>query len=184
MNALRISSVFEKRRRLFLPIMIVVLLVAMIASGYATMKWVHYDIGALNIKQTYSVVAYPKNLWERTHMMISNPGQSARPHFGALSMGGGIMLVLMSLRGLFYWWPIHSIGFVVAESWCIKQLWFSFLLGWLTKVLILKFGSGQILRGARIFFLAVIITEIAVVGISTIVSFLTGVPTGYVFLSL
>lgn len=50
--------------------------------------------------------------------------------------------------------------------------------GWLTKVMILKFGSGGMLRGARTFFLAVIITEIAVVGVSTIVSFVTGVPTG------
>jgi len=40
------------------------------------------------------------------------------------------------------------------------------------------------LRSARTFFLAVIITEIAVVGISTIVSFITGTPMGYVFLSL
>jgi hypothetical protein len=184
MNAMRISSVFERHRRLFLPIMVIALLAGTAAAGYSTLKWVHYDIGALNIKQTYSVIMYPTNLFNRTHQMIANPAQSANPDFWGLGFGGGIMLALMVLRGLFYWWPVHPLGFVVAESWCIKQLWFSFLLAWLTKALILKFGSGGMLRGARTFFLAVIITEIAVVGVSTIVSFITGVPTGYVFLSL
>ncbi len=184
MNAMRISAVFEKHRRLFLPIMLSALLVGMIASGYSTMRWVFYDVGALNIKQTYSVLHYPTRIFERTHMMIDSPGLSARPHYGALSIGAGLMFALMALRRSFYWWPIHSLGFVVAESWCIKQLWFSFLLAWLVKALILKFGSGGLLRSARTFFLAVIITEIAVVGVTTFVSMLTGVRTGYIFLSL
>ena len=76
-----------------------------------------------------------------------------------------------------------ALGFVVASSWCMKQLWFSFLLGWLTKALILKFGSGGVLRGARTFFLGVIIAESAMVGITTFFSLLTGVRTGYIFLS-
>jgi hypothetical protein len=184
MNALRISAVFERRRRLFLPVMVLVLLVAMVVSGYSTLRWVFYDVGALNIKQPYSVNMYPTQTFERAHMMIANPSRSARPHYGALSIGAGIMFALMALRRTLYWWPIHSLGFVVAESWCIKQLWFSFLLAWLAKVTILKFGGGGMLRSARTFFLAVIITEIAVVGISTIVSFVTGTPMGYVFLSL
>ncbi len=183
MNSLRISSVFEKHRRLFLPVVLVALLVGMAASGYSTLRWVYYDVGALNVQQTHSVLAYPIWLFERTHMIISKPGQSAQPSFGGLGMGAGIMFVLMLLRGLFYWWPIHSLGFVVCESWCMTQLWFSFLLGWLAKASILKFGSGGTLRGARQFFLGVIVAEISVVGITTFVSLLTGVRTGYIFLS-
>ena len=93
------------------------------------------------------------------------------------------MLVLMTMRMAFYWWPIHALGFLVASSWCIRQLWFSFFLGWLAKVGILKFGSGQTLRNARTFFIGVIVAEIAVVGICTFVSLLTGVRFGYIFLS-
>ena len=56
-------------------------------------------------------------------------------------------------------------------------------MGWLAKASILKFGSGGTLRGARQFFLGVIVAEISVVGITTFVSLLTGVRTGYIFLS-
>ena len=36
MNALRISSVFERHRRWFLPAMLAALVAAMLASGYST----------------------------------------------------------------------------------------------------------------------------------------------------
>ncbi|MCK4376491.1 MAG: hypothetical protein KAX19_14235 [Candidatus Brocadiae bacterium] len=183
MNSLRISSVFQKHRRLFLPIMLTALLVGMIASGYSTMRWVYYEHGALNIPNTHSTKWYPIYMFNRTHAMIANPGQSAQPHYGAMGFGAGLMFALIALRSTFYWWPIHSLGIVVASSWCMRQLWFSFLLGWLAKVLILKFGSGGILRGARTFFLGVIIAESTMVGISTFVSLLTGIRTGYIFLS-
>lgn len=183
MTSLRISSVFEKHRRLLLPAMLVSLMVGLVVAGYSTMRWVYYSHGALNIPNTYSSVYRATITFDTAHSMIANPGQSARPHAWAMGIGGAIMTVMMVLRGTFYWWPIHSLGFVVAESWCIKQLWFSFLLGWLAKVTILKFAGGGTLRGARMFFLGVIIAESAMVGITTFVSLLTGVTFGYIFLS-
>ncbi len=183
MNALRISSVFERHRRWFLPAMVTALLAAMVASGYSTLKWVYYDVGALNVKNTHSVIYHPQQTFNRVHAMISDPVRSAQPHYGALTLGAGLMLFLTVMRGTFYWWPIHALGFLVASSWCIRQLWFSYLLGWLAKVCVLKFGSGQTLRTARTFFIGVIVAEIANVGICTFVSLLTGVRFGYVFLS-
>jgi hypothetical protein len=135
------------------------------------------------VKSTHSVLYHPEITFNRVHAMISDPARSAQPHYGALVLGSGLMLVLMVMRGTFYWWPIHALGFLVASSWCIRELWFSFLLGWLAKVCVLKFGTGQTLRTARTFFIGVIIAEIAVAGICTFISLLTGVRFGYVFLS-
>jgi hypothetical protein len=183
MNSLRIASVFEKHRRLLLPAMLTALAVGMMAAGYSTLRWVFYDHGALNIANTYGSQYRALRTFNTAHDMIANPGRSARPEYGALCWGTGLMSVLMLMRGTFYWWPVHSLGFAIASSWCVRQLWFSFLLGWLAKASILKFGSGEILRGARMFFLGVIIAESAVIGITTFVSLLTGVKFGYVFLS-
>jgi hypothetical protein len=71
----------------------------------------------------------------------------------------------------------------MAASWSSRELWFSFLLGWLAKVLIMNLGGGRMLRQARHFFVGVIITETVMVGLATFVSLLTGVRTGPVFLS-
>jgi len=182
-NAFRISSVFRRGRRLLLPVILVTLLVGMVASGYSTLRWVYYRDGALNIPNTHSTNYYPRYMFNKVDTMLSNPTQVPDPSYGGLIMGAGLMFALTALRTTFYWWPIHPLGLAVASSWCATQLYFSFLLGWLTKVSILKFAGGHVLRSARKFFLGVIVAESAVIGVSTFVSLLTGVRIGYVFLS-
>ena len=182
LNALRIWSVFEKRRRLFLPIMIIALAVGLAAAAYSSLQWVYYDRGALNVPIGSSHVYHMTNLFNGMHTMISKPWQGATVKWGGLSSGVVGMVVLMVLRGTFYWWPINALGFAIAMSWCTRELWFSFLLGWLAKAVILKFGGGQTLRGGRQFFLGVIIGESLTIGGSTLMSLLTGVRTGPIFL--
>ncbi len=182
LNALRISSVFEKRRRMFLPIMLVTLAVALVTATYSSLKWVYYDRGALNVPIGSSHVYHMTRLYNGVNTMISKPWQGARPRWGGLVTGVAGMAVLMVLRGTFYWWPINPLGFAITMSWCTRELWFSFLLGWLAKALILKFGGGQTLRGGRQFFLGVIIGESLIICASTLMSLLTGVRSGPIFL--
>lgn len=92
------------------------------------------------------------------------------------------MAALLGLRAVLYWWPVHLLGFAVAVWWCTRELWCSFLLGWLARTLTLKMG-GNALRHGRSFFLGVIIGEATMVGLATFGSPLTGVRTGVVFLS-
>jgi len=182
-NAFRISSIFRRGRRWLVPIILITLLVAMVASGYSTLRWVYFDRGALNIPNIHSTKDYPLSLFNRVHAMLVNPTQVAGPSYGGMFLGAGLMFALTILRSTFYWWPIHPLGLAVASSWSATQLYFSFFLGWLTKVLILKFAGGHVLRGARAFFLGVIVAESSVIGISTLVSLLTNVRIGYIFLS-
>jgi hypothetical protein len=183
MNSLMISSVFEKRRRWFLGAMLAALLVALPTAGYASMKWVYYRHGGLNLPASPGNIGAWTGTFETIHLMISSPSQSAHVSYPGLVSGLAVMGVLMILRGKFYWWPVHPLGFAMAASWSSRELWFSFLLGWLAKVLIMNLGGGRMLRQARHFFVGVIITETVMVGLATFVSLLTGVRTGPVFLS-
>ena len=115
--------------------------------------------------------------------MIANPGRSARPHWYALSGGALAMTALMALRHTFHWWPVHPLGLALATPWPVQELWFCFFLGWLTKTCILKFGTGGVLRGARVFFVGVIVAETVQVGLTTLYSLLSGLRFGLVFLS-
>jgi hypothetical protein len=184
MNVMRISSVFEKRRRLLVPALICALAVALVTSGYSTLHNVHYDLGTANSKDSiHSGGRVPLRTYNNSHNWIANPARSAQPHWVALAMGSVGMASLMLLRWAFYWWPVHPLGLALATPWPMMELWFCFLLGWLTKVCILKFGSGGILRGARTFFVGVIVAETTQVGITTLISLLTDVRFGQVFLS-
>ena len=181
MNALRIASVFERGRRFFLPAMLAALAVALVAAGYSSLRWVYYKEGALNLANTYAITWHSLRAYNVAHSMIANPA-ATQPHYVALFSGAGLMVLLLGMRGAFYWWPINPLGVLLAASWAITPLWFNFLMGWLAKVSVLAFGSGGALRSARSFFLGVIAGETAMVGLSTFFSLLTGIRIGYIFM--
>jgi len=179
-NALRVASVFEKHRRLFLPVMMISLVVAVVVCGKFTLD-AYYRVGGLNTANAYGMVGLPTATLDTAHKMIDNPAKSAEPHFGALVLGAVVMFTVTVMRAHFYWWPLHSLGFLMANTWPARNLWFPFLLGWLIKVVVMKFGGGGMLRTLRNFFLGVIMTEAALVGISTILGFM-GIKVGNLFL--
>jgi len=62
---------------------------------------------------------------------------------------------------------------LACNSWHAHRLWFPFLLGWLTKASIMKFSGGQMLRAVRYFFIAFIITEVFISGVSALICTVT-----------
>ncbi len=179
-NALRISSVFRRRRRWFLPVMLLALAAAMLAGTWATLR-VYYGKGGLNTPNVYGTVNLPVYTLRTAHQAIESPATAADPHFGAFALGGAVMFAATAMRAHFPWWPVHSLGFLMCSSYPAHHLWLSFLLGWLAKRGVLAFGSGRTLRQARRFWMGVIIAEASAVGLTTIIG-LWGVRFGPLFL--
>jgi len=63
---------------------------------------------------------------------------------------------------------------VSCSSWHANRLWLPFVVGWLTKVSIMEFSGGRLLRDARFFFIALIIVEAFADGVSTVVRTISG----------
>jgi hypothetical protein len=143
------------------------LFVAYFVSG-ASMLYVEYNHGVtLDAMQTA-----PLNPWATEAGIKSytlNPTQTYLPpntgpnevhsraaHFG---FGFGLVSILSILRLRFAWWPLHPVGFLIAYGWPIKNIWFSLFVGWLIKVLIVRLGGTDLFRGARNFFIGLIIGE-------------------------
>jgi len=180
-NALRIASAIDRHRRLLFPAMMISLIVAIAVCSWSTL-YVYYSVGGLGLPNNYGTVSLPKTTLQYASEMISGSMRTTQPHFGALSLGAGIMLFLTFMRARFYWWPIHALGFLIGSTWPAQNLWFPFLLGWLTKVVILKFCGGGTLRGARRFFMGVIIGESFAIGVSTLLGLVARVKLGFIFL--
>lgn len=54
------------------------------------------------------------------------------------------VLLFAFLRRRFVWWPLHPIVFVVLGTYQSNTMAFSFLLGWLLKVLVVRYGGGKL----------------------------------------
>jgi len=171
-HAFRISEVFEKRRRLLLPAMVVSLLVAIIASSW-TMLNMAYSEGAANFGDTWGEMDNPSSIFWTAHQMAQSPEQAFPARW--LPFGVGIVLTafVMFMRARFYWWPVHAIGLLAFSNWIMDRLWVPFLLGWLVKVSLMRFSTGRAVRQARFFFIGLIIEESFVGGVSTVVRTLT-----------
>jgi hypothetical protein len=69
------------------------------------------------------------------------------------------VLALSLLRQTFVWWPFHPIGYVLAGTPSMDYMWCPFFLGWLIKLVILRYGGIRIYRQALPFFLGLILGD-------------------------
>jgi len=80
-----------------------------------------------------------------------------------LACGGAMTYTLMWARGHFLWFPFHPLGLLMCLSYPSQRLWMSIFLGWLCKVLILRFGGSDTYRKAIPAFLGLVLGEVAMV---------------------
>jgi uncharacterized protein DUF6784 len=91
-------------------------------------------------------------------------------------MGAGalITLALAALRSRFAWWPFHPVGFALGNSFEMDLLWCQFLVGWLCKVVSLRYGGVQAYRAALPFFIGLILGDYVIASLWTILGSMTG----------
>ncbi len=172
-NAFRISDVFKPaKRRLLVPILMVAFLVALLCGTWTSLNTA-YRMGGANYSDWWAQTAEPKWRMDSAQRIIKQGSAAAKAYPKSLLLGAGGMTFFMYMRARFYWWPIHAIGLLSCHSWHAHRLWFPFLLGWLCKMGIMKLFGGGKLRQARYFFIALIVAEASVGGISTLVRTVT-----------
>jgi len=86
---------------------------------------------------------------------------------------GGLaaMLALSFLRFRFTRFPLHPVLLVVAGSYSSQLMWYSFLVGWFVKMLIVKFGGGSVYRRLKPLFIGLIAGNLFMVGVSVVIRF-------------
>jgi len=80
-------------------------------------------------------------------------------HAVFFAIGAILSGALAILRLRYVAWPLHPIGLLLCSSYAIEVGWFSIFLGWLAKVLIVRFGGINLYRQARLFFIGLIVGE-------------------------
>ncbi|HEV7300125.1 MAG TPA: DUF6785 family protein [Tepidisphaeraceae bacterium] len=183
-NALRIADVAEYDRPnrgqgygLF-ACMVLALVVGFVVAGASTL-WVEYSYatplgrGSTNLLNHYAVDITPvSQVLDPTAAFIAPNNGPKDSHNHLVYAGLGVVLVgaLSMLRLRFVAWPLHPIGFLMAFGYPLKRIWFSILLGWLAKVMIVKFGGSEMFKTARPVFIGLIVGEAAAASFWLVVS--------------
>jgi hypothetical protein len=90
-------------------------------------------------------------------------------HFG---IGAGVTGALQTAALRFSGWPFLPVGYLVSATWYLYISWFSILLGWLCKSLILKYGGASLYQQGRPFFIGIIFGEALAMGFWLLVTLL------------
>ena len=85
-------------------------------------------------------------------------------------------LFLVRMRALFWWFPFHPFGYAMRGSWSMIVLWFTFLVGWFFKALVMRWGGRRLYMATRPIALGLILGEFVAAIFWTIISTLAGVP--------
>jgi len=57
-------------------------------------------------------------------------------------------------------WPLHPVGLLVLGSWYVRRAVASIFIGWLLKILILRYGGARLFRQVTPFFLGLIVGDV------------------------
>ena len=82
------------------------------------------------------------------------------------------------MRMKFFWSPFHPAAYAaVCGSWAVNYIWFTLLVAWGLKLVLLKYGGRNAHRKAMPFFLGLILGQFTVGSLWTILGMVFNIPT-------
>ncbi|MCS7223437.1 MAG: hypothetical protein NZ959_02585 [Armatimonadetes bacterium] len=100
--------------------------------------------------------------WEAFNQLASwlqAPQQILNPRRIAMAVGALIVWGLWSVRQVVSSLPFHHAGYALAVSYAMNYFWFAFMISWLLKALILKFGGITAHSDLMPFFVGLIVGD-------------------------
>jgi hypothetical protein len=114
--------------------------------------------------------------WSLVNSFLNNPrGANWKGLIGIL-VGFGFSTFLMSMRYRFVWWQFHPIGYAIAADWTTGVIWMPLFIGWLIKVMVMRYAGPKAYRRGISFWLGVILGEFALGAFWSILAMITRKP--------
>ncbi len=86
-------------------------------------------------------------------------------------VGFVLVMVVAAVRRNWARCPLHPLGIVVAASWPIYTIWSSLFLGWLAKILVLRYGGSHLYTRLKPVAIGLILGEMLGIGIQFLFQF-------------
>jgi hypothetical protein len=160
------------RRRLFGAICIGTVLGLTASFMIALMIWHHFGAEAKTDGWRTSQGRVP---FDNVVSLMRNPLQPDVRGIGAIGFGFLVTTGLILLRSFFVWWPLHPVGYAIANTNTMTSTWLPFFIAWLAKLLILRYGGARLYRLSIPFALGLIAGDLLGGGLTTAIGAFTGI---------
>jgi len=158
--------------RLLVPGIIVAVLVGTLSSA-----WAHCHLSYRYGAASYGEQAQCWWFYDKLALWCKTPAPADGAGMAAMLGGAGVIFGLMALRRRFIWWPLHPAGYALSLSpW--NATWYSgsVFLGWLIKLLIMRYGGIRIYRRAMPLFMGIVLGDLTMGAIWSLLGIALGMP--------
>lgn len=164
-NTFRMAgSVGEKRRPVLFKWLMIALVVSMIVAGLSQHVF-SYHVGRAAMADDYATRTVPFITLNDTYRHGHTAAEPVGGNWWQLCIGAAMVAALMLGRMMWVGFPFHPVGLLLMNSWPLQVFWFSIMLGWGTKQVLLHYGGAPVFRRARAFFIGLIVGEMLSAGV-------------------
>ena len=137
---------------------------------------IYYRHGAASGYFYPSTLGFGRHAYGLLENWLSFPQGYDGPALAFTGGGLGVAGVLMFLRARFLWWSLHPLGYAMANSWGMYNLWCCLFVAWVAKLIILRYGGLRAYQRAIPFFLGLALGDCIAGSIGSILSILLNTP--------
>lgn len=176
LDGLKITDGAGVRRRTFLPIFLIGIFAALALAGYLHLA-LPYQRGGVTmygyVYQDSSVRAF------KHYESVMRGNELTMDWQGPVFFVVGMVVTgfLAYMRATFHWWPLHPLGYALSCSWTSSVFWFSCLIAWVIKSLVLRYGGMKLYISMRPWFLGMVLGEFGMAVVWAVIGALTNAPT-------
>jgi len=98
-------------------------------------------------------LGFGRGVYRQLENWLNYPQGADLPALAFMGGGLGFTTLLMFLRTRFLWWPFHPLGYAMANSWGMYNLWCCLFVTWVLKAIVLRHGGLKAYRRAVPLFL-------------------------------
>ncbi len=164
-HALALDRDLPPRRKPRLAgLLVAVMLLGLLVSGAAHV-WFSYHHSETLDHSDSPISSWGVKMMRQSYGLFQEweEGQFRQPRHSRLThiaFGAGAAGVLEYACLLTPKWPLHPIGLLIAPTWQGRMTFGSVFLGWLLKMLLLRYGGGRLYEKAKPFFIGLIMGEV------------------------
>jgi len=174
-NAFKVPDPVGLRRRSLTIVIGLSMLLALLVSYYVHTS-LTYHMGANNL-ELYAYSSAARRAYDWSASAMQNLTSTNWQELSIMGLGAAAALFMTFMRRNFLWFAVHPIGYLMHMTYASSNIWSSFLMGWLCKYTILKYGGIKWYRKMRPLFLGAVLGECVIGGVWIIVGMIA--KTGY-----
>jgi len=153
-----------RRQPRLAALLVGVLLVGLAVSGAAHLYFSYHHSVTLDGQES-PISPWGVHRLTPTHNLVLSRerGQMPQPLYNR----SGHIIFGATLAGALQWacmampkWPLHPIGILMVHTFYGNMAWTGIFLGWLIKIVLVRYGGSRLYRSAKPFFLGLIVGEV------------------------